>query len=118
MCNRLTTGFRPQVALRCGGLRKKCGSSLFLRLIFGSFHQGKEQEKNTLDASSIGIKKAAALWDHKPSRNNRNGASITLDTAKIQLIFKLSIGLIYFLKTTQTYVSTFCDSTASSMGGF
>lgn len=36
------------------------------------------------DASTTGIKNAAALWDHQPSRNNRNGASITLDDAKIQ----------------------------------
>lgn len=36
------------------------------------------------DASTTGIKKAAALWDHQPSRSNRNGASISLDDAKIQ----------------------------------
>jgi len=33
--------------------------------------------------------KAAALWDHQPSQNNRNGPSITLDTAKIQQFFSL-----------------------------
>ena len=36
------------------------------------------------DASTTGIKNAAALWDHQPSRSNRNGASISLDDAKIQ----------------------------------
>ena len=43
----------------------------------------KKHLKTFSDASAIGIKKAAALWDHQPSRNNRNGASITLDDAKI-----------------------------------
>lgn len=33
--------------------------------------------------------KAAALWNHQPSPNNRNGPSITLDTAKIQQFFSL-----------------------------
>ena len=36
------------------------------------------------DPAVSGIKKAAALWDHQPSQNICNGASISLDTAKIQ----------------------------------
>ena len=38
--------------------------------------------------------KAAALWDHQPSRNNRNGTSITLDIAKIQNFSDLSSGFL------------------------
>jgi len=53
---------------------------IFALDLFGSFF---------LDGK--GTKKAAALWDHQPSRNNRNGASIMLDVANIQQI-------LYFVK--------------------